>query len=88
MRIEDPKPLVFLAVLSIDFIMMKDTKGKIIIKDGDYAIYKTVEPIMGGNYSVINSKDKTAKSGLCLDGAYEIFKQLTLEATLMDNNMI
>ena len=67
---------------------MKDTKGKLIIKDGDFAIYKTIEPIMGGNYSVINFKDRTAKSSLCLDAAYEIFKKLTLESTLRANNMI
>ena len=67
---------------------MKNTKGKLIIKDGDFAIYKTIEPIMGGSYSVINFKDKVAKSALCLEAAYEIFKQLTLEAELRANNMI
>ena len=67
---------------------MKDTKGRLIIKDGDFAIYKTTEPIMGGHYSVINFKNKTAKSALCLDAAYEIFKRLTLESTLRANNMI
>jgi len=61
---------------------MKDTKGKLIIKDGGIAIYKTADPIMGGNYSVINFKNKTAKSALCLDAAYEIFNQLTRESEL------
>jgi len=73
---------------AVNFNKMKDTKGRLIIKDGDFAIYKTIEPILGGNYSVINFKDKTAKSALCLDAAYDIFKQLTLENTLRINNMI
>ena len=64
------------------------TKGKLIIKDGDFAIYKTDEPIAGGSYSVINFKDRVAKSSLCLDAAYEIFKQQTLESELRAKNMI
>ena len=68
--------------------MNKHNTIALIVKDGNFAIYKTIAPLMGGNYSVVSLKDKTAQSSLCLDAAFEIFRQLTLEATLRANNMI
>lgn len=66
----------------------KDTKGQLIVKDGNFAIYKTKKPILGGNYSVIDFSKKQAKNALCLDAAYELFRELTLKQTLIDNKMI
>lgn len=59
---------------------MKDTK-KLIIKDKGYAIYKSSKPVLGGYYVVCDLKKRKAKNGLSLDSAYDLFKQLTLEAT-------
>ena len=67
---------------------MPNTIGKLIIKDLNIAIYKTEKSIMGGNYSVIDFDKKEAKSALCLNAAYELFKKLKLKKTLILNNMI
>lgn len=62
-------------------------EATLILKDGSYAIYKT-NAVYGGTYSVVNHANKTAKIGLCLDAAFDLFSELTLEAKLKENGLI
>lgn len=60
---------------------MADTQT-IIIEEGRYQLVRMDTPTFGGRYAVVNNGSKKARTGLCLDSAFEIFSKLTLKQKL------
>lgn len=60
---------------------------KLLSKCGDLAIIKMPEPVFGGWYAVVKISERRAKTGLCLDAAMDIFKELTGNSNFVLNVM-
>jgi len=66
---------------------MKVTEKTEILKYKGFILYKT-NPVYGGCYAIVNNNNKTAKTGLSLNAAFDLFNELTLEATLRESKLI
>lgn len=55
---------------------------KVLAQGEQHAVCKMEFPIMGGMYAVVETTTGKAKTGLCLDAAFELFKLCEQQAKI------